>query len=1158
MTPPTRPRTTAAELAAALGLHPPTPEQTTAIEAPMTPAVILAGAGSGKTETITSRVLWLVANNVVRPDRVLGLTFSTKAAAELGQRLGNRLARLRAARERRAVPLASEFPPHLGDAVPGTAGEFTTEAVGEPTVLTYHSYAARLVGEHGLRIAVEPSARLLSPASTWQLAERVVHTYAGPMDHVGHAEATIIDYVLALAGELGEQLCEPADVLAWTESFVARVEEVPRAKGNGPYTDVRKVLELARERAQLMPLVERYRRRKVETGAVDFGDQLSLAARIAREAPVVGQIERGRYDLVLLDEYQDTSEAQLALMRSLFGGGHAVTAVGDPCQSIYGWRGASAGNLTRFPSDFPGPGGRPADVRPLLTSFRNDKAVLAVANAVSAPLRDGTNPVGELAPGPAAGAGIVRAGLFATDEQEAAWIAGALAEIWAEDVPSRAAGRSGRSLAVLVRRRSAFPALESALRAAGLPVELVGLGGLLSTPEVRDLVSTLEVVSDPTAGAALLRLLTGSRWRIGARDLVALRARAGALSRRHGEQRRDPSEAERSGRGAAGDDVPAGAGPRIDVDRLITDPLDRASIVEALDDLGPPSAYTAEGCRRMRALAGELRTLRGRTGAALPELVADVERTLGLDVEVMAGGGLRVHLDRFLDVAAQFAHDAEVATLGSFLAFLRAAEDVERGLEPGEIVVDGDRVQVLTVHAAKGLEWDVVAVVGISGDIFPDKLAAANSAWLGHADQLPYDLRGDSRDLPHLDLDGVTDQKEIDERRRAVVHELRDRGQTDERRLGYVALTRARQILLCSGSVWERGKVAPRDVSPFLAEVRDAGAEIAQWYLPAPDETTVYGDERPSVDWPRDPLRHRRETVEAGAALVRAALTAARSAGGSGAGSPTADGAAAAPVQGELFDPHRAGWDDEVDLLLAERAAPVRDRIDVALPDQLSVSALVTLRRDPAELARRIRRPMPARPAPLARRGTAFHAWLEQRYGMGRLLDVDELPGSADAGPAPDGDLAELQRRFLDSEWAERRPVEAEVPFETRLGGIVVRGRMDAVFGDEDGGYTVIDWKTGAEPVGAAAAATAVQLAAYRLAWAALAGVEPGEVRAAFHYVRSGHTVRPADLLGAAGLTALIASVPDPLAASGPTPDMALEPVPDGTGWGQGHDPVSG
>ena len=198
----------------------------------------------------------------------------------------------------------------------------------------------------------------------------------------------------------------------------------------------------------------------------------------------------------------------------------------------------------------------------------------------------------------------------------------------------------------------------------------------------------------------------------------------------------------------------------------------------------------------------------------------------------------------------------------------------------------------------------------------------------------------------------------------------------------------------------------------------------------------------------------------------------------------------------------------------------------VSLPRQLPVSSLVTMARDPGELARQVRRPMPRRPVPQAARGTTFHQWLEQRFGQAQLIDADDLPGAADdlAAQAGDPDLADLKARFEAGEWARRWPAEVEVPFETLIGDRLIRGRIDAVFADTaDGGHDVIDWKTGRQPGSAAEKrAVAVQLAAYRLAWAALAGVRVTDVRAAFYYVRDNVTVRPADLLDGPGLTALI------------------------------------
>jgi DNA helicase-2/ATP-dependent DNA helicase PcrA len=243
-----------------------------------------------------------------------------------------------------------------------------------------------------------------------------------------------------------------------------------------------------------------------------------------------------------------------------------------------------------------------------------------------------------------------------------------------------------------------------------------------------------------------------------------------------------------------------------------------------------------------------------------------------------------------------------------------------------------------------------------------------------------------------------------------------------------------------------------------------------------------------------------------------------------GEGQPEAD----QPEEDQPEDPAIVRWRREAALLLAEREERTRrgGPIEVALPPHLSVSQLVVLRRDPLALARSLRRPVPQRPAPFARRGTAFHAWLEQRYGSIRLLDVDELPGAADDDAAADDELAALQQAFLAGEWADRTPVEIEVPFAATVGGVVVRGRMDAVFAEPGGRFDVIDWKTGRRPEAAGASAAAVQLAAYRIAWASLARVPVTRVRAGFHYVREGVTVRPADLPDAAALAALVESLP--------------------------------
>jgi DNA helicase II / ATP-dependent DNA helicase PcrA len=1096
-------------LATALGLPPPTDEQAEVIAAPARPALVVAGAGAGKTETMAARVVWLVATGQVLPEQVLGLTFTRKAAQQLGVRVRSRLRRLAGSRL-------------LDELDPGGQRRAAVLA-GEPTVSTYHAYAGRLVGEHALRLPAEPAARLLGETATWQLAHRVVSSWAEDLD-VDRVPATVTGYLLALAGELGEHLVEPAEVRRHAEHLAALLAGAPPGKRQKaePSQGYQKWIDAQRLRTALLPLVEAFAARKRAERAVDFADQLAIAARVAATHPEVGDAERAAYRAVLLDEYQDTGHAQRVLLRALFGtvpgsparpDGPAVTAVGDPCQSIYGWRGASAGNLPRFRTDFPAPGGEPADEYGLLTSFRNPTEVLALANAVSAPLRGmrGAVGVGELRAGPSARVGDVRVALLPDIGTEVGWVADGVAGHWrrAADV-----GEDPPTSAVLVRRRADMDAVASALRARGLPVEVVGLGGLLDTPEVRDLVSALRLVADPLAGPAAVRLLTGARWRVGVADLAALWQRARELV---------PALPART--------APLGAA-ELALGALPGDQAEQAGLVDALDDPGPASRYSAAGFARIRRLARELGWLRARASAPLTDLVADAERVLLLDAETAARPGPvgRAHLDAFADVVADFAAGAEVPTLPALLDYLETAEKAEDGLSPGEVEVATDRVQVLTVHAAKGMEWQVVAVPHLVAQVFPGR--KIGGTWLTSPAELPVGLRGDAADLPAVALPSGGDRKELETALKEHEAALDARRLTEERRLFYVALTRSEHVLLLSGHRWGASGEKPREPSEFLIEVADVVGEqgVEQWAPPPePDSVNPATAEPPSATWPLDPLAARSAAVHRGAELVRAALReldeapAARAeAAEPGAQLELLD-LAPEPVPADPDDPER--WAADIDVLLAERAAAA-SRPTVALPPQLSVSELVELAADPAALAARLRRPLPRPPNPHARRGTAFHAWLEQRFGASQLLDLDELPGAADDGAAPDQALAELQDAFLASEWAERRPVEVEVPFETMVGGIGVRGRMDAVFADPDGGWTVVDWKTGALPDPARMPALAVQLAAYRLAWAALAGCAPERVRAAFHFVRQGVTLRPADLLDAAGLRDLVASVP--------------------------------
>jgi DNA helicase-2/ATP-dependent DNA helicase PcrA len=1111
---------TPGQLARLLRLPEPTAEQAAVIGAPPGPLAVIAGAGSGKSETMAARLVWLVANGAVRPDRVLGLTFTRKAAAELAERVRVRLDALRRA-GLAGAPADDEAGPWAGD----------------PVISTYHAYAGRLVSDHALREGLEPSMRLITAALSWQLATSIVAAYDGPMDQVPWTPQTVTAAVLDLAGDLTEHLKSARDVRGVGQWLDAEAARWPGRVLAG----VRRVIDTQRTREQLLPMVERYAAAKRAREVLDHGDQVAIAARIAGRHPEVGAAERTRYQAVLLDEYQDTSYAQLVLLRALFGGGHPVTAVGDPCQSIYGWRGASAGNLRRFAVDFRARSGQAAPVMQLSTSFRNAGRVLDAAAALQAGLRAQAPDVPVLAPAPdRGGRGSVCAALLPTVTEESEWVAAQAAALLALPAGSapdgglwpdgRPAGVRPSDIAVLCRKRSQFVALRRALEARGIPCEVVGLGGLLSVPEVQDVVATLRVLHDAASSDALARLLTGPRWRIGPRDLVALGSRARALAK--GESSTTGGDAAGSGGEPADPAAPPQEGPAADpLAEAVTDltsDAGTASLVEALDDLGNPAAYSADGRARLSALAAETRRLREHVTRPLADLIAEVERALSLDIEVAArpGGDLaaaRADLDAFTDVAVTFAGDQPEPTLGAFLAYLAAAQQEEFGLETGR-VGESDTVKLLTVHAAKGLQWPAVFVPGFSAgeksQLFPAR-PRVPTRWTQNARLIPFPLRGDVADLPALPALDADSLAEFNEACSA-------RDLAEERRLAYVAATRAQFWLGCSGFWWGEA-TAPLGPSVFLTEVRDACAAgagtVPRWAdQPADDAQNPLLARVDEAAWPATPAGRQYQAVADAAALVDAARE------------PGPAGDRQADVDADLTEQERelvAAWELDTGLLLTERdAARARGdgAVEVVLPPRLSVSALVALARDPDALARQVRRPLPQPPARQARRGTAFHLWLEERFGQQRLIGDDDLfaeDGTAGRPGEPGDSLIDLKARFEAGEWGGRWPRQVEVPFDTQIGDRQVRGRIDAVFADGDGGYDVVDWKTGQPPRSKAERdAVAVQLAAYRLAWSALAGVPLGKVRAAFYYVRHDRTVRPADLLDAGGLQELIDRVP--------------------------------
>ena len=1003
---------------------------------------------------------------------------------------------------------------------------------------TYNACASAIYREPAMLFGREPDASVLGEASAWMLARSVASASADPrLVELDASLDRVTGAVLSLSRALAENVADSRDVRAFARDFLAMEGlpiEAPRKRTDfATFVDA---LGVVGALPPLLDLADAYQAAKRERGHVEFSDQVALALAICERHPHVVAAHRERARTVLLDEYQDTSVVQTRLLATLFRG-HSVMAVGDPDQSIYGWRGASAANLARFSRDFAADlDGEPgeAGVFDLSTSWRNPRIVLDAANAIIEPLDAGI-PKAPLAPSPFAGVGVVDTAWAETIEEEADLVAR-----WFRTRVGTAGGREARSGALLCRTFANVGVFTAALRAHGVPAQVLGLAGLLDQPVIADLVSVLRVLHDPTAGSELIRVLGGARWRIGPADLVALNGLARWLADRDLGSRR------------LGDDV------RRELRASIA-PDESPSIVDALDFLltAPDGHsalrdFTAVGLGRMRRAGAQLQSLRRRAGLGLVDFVHLVEQELLLDIEVAANTAQPLgapSLEAFDELLAGFADVSEHPTLGAFLGWLTEAEQRDR-LAPRQDEPEPGAVQVLSIHGSKGLEWDVVAIPRLVDEELPAK-PRTTKGWLAFG-ELPNDFKGDRDELPELQWRGVPSQAEFDRALGAFADENRERLAEEERRLAYVALTRTRDELLLTGSWWSTQK-SPRKPSPYLSELSRAGI-IAPGVLPAApaaDANPRAGATERQV-WPLDPLGARRDPVVA------------EQPSGAGIGPRLAE---------------------ELRLLLEDRRRRSEGPASPAIPARVPASRFKDYVDDPAAVAEQLRRPMPQRPYRATRLGTLFHAWVEHRAtGEGEAAAIDDIghdalwndddaldvsldaerPRASDGAGDPAGESADdaptpspapapsiaaataerlraLQATFEASEWGGRRPIAVELELHLPIDAHVFVCKLDAVYDVPAGSelakrgirYQVVDWKTGKAPRDAHdLELKQTQLALYRLAYAKWADVPPETVDAVFYFVEDDRVIRPERLYDEAALRRSWASV----AASGAAP----------------------
>jgi DNA helicase II / ATP-dependent DNA helicase PcrA len=1090
----------AADLIEALGISF-SDQQLEAITAPLEPGVIIAGAGSGKTTVMAARVVWLVGTGAVRPEDVLGLTFTRKAAAELSQRVRNALLRA------------------------GVIADRGVDESGEQLIMTYDAFAGRLVAEHGLRLGYEADPTLISGATRYRLASRVVRAAAGPFEFISRLRpATVTDRVLRLDADLQQHLVDVSDLDGHARALLLGLASAPRNNRGNTYADIKKAMIAGQERLELASLVRHYQDLKRRLGVVEFADQMAIAARLATEVPQVSTAMRATFRVVLLDEYQDTSAAQAIMLRGLFSGhvgsdgqGHPVTAVGDPFQAIYGWRGAAASNIMTFADDFPRVDGRPARRYALTVNRRSGRTILDVANALSRPLRaendstiairtapveEGLEGLGLLQAPEGTSSGVVRAATFETWPEEISWIGDQIAGLRDSGVVSRWA-----DVAVLTRRNADIAPLYAELTTRDVPVEIVGLGGLLHLPEIMDITATLRLIDDVTANPDLIRLLTGPRWRIGPRDLGLLGRRARELARAAPERDEEGEELSRTSVLTSLEQAVAEV-----------DPTEVVSLLDALDSPGE-SAYSPDARDRFARLSAELAWLRRHSEESVLDLTRRVITTLGLDVEVMATPEFtrtsrRDQLGVFLDAVAGYVDVDGDASLPGLLGYLQAESEQGAGLEQA-VPSDREAVKLLTVHKAKGLEWEAVFLPALMKGVFPSDRVTDN--WVLNSSVLPADLRGDAGSIPQLaetTYAAMADYKQQLSRQQLLA----------EDRLAYVAATRAKKLLVATGHSWRADLSNARAASSYLRMIIEEavrqGELLAEASPPGPHNPLV--TEVAPQPWPtpldpetearrheaaRDVQRARRRFAELGSYEE-----------------PSSE-----PL---LLDAHEivAGWDADIDRLLVEAVESRSGDQLVELPHQLSTTAVLRLHADPDAFAAELARPMPRQPSRSARFGTRFHHWLERYFGdrlphgglgQQQLLDLDELPDRADFGTHDEQELRELCDAFAAGQFGGTVPYAIEAPFSIWIGGRLVRGRIDAVYQrpseSRDTQFQVVDWKTGR-----AENADPLQLAIYRLAWAEAYGLQPSEIDAIFYHVATDEIVRPKALPDREAIAAIL------------------------------------
>ncbi len=609
------------------------------------PLLVVAGAGTGKTQVITRRIAWLVATRRAKPSEILALTFTDQAADEMQTRVDQ------------LVPYG-----------------YTDTAIS-----TFHAFGDRLLREFALELGLPTDLRVLSrPETVVFLRERVFDLGLDEYRPLGDP-TKFLDALATLFSRAKDEDVSPEAFLAHAERLADAAAAAVDAAESNPAADREAALALAEEarrRLELARAYAAYQRLLAAHGAVDFGDQVSLALRLLRESPSARDAVQRRFKYVLVDEFQDTNRAQAELVALVAQPHRNVTVVGDDDQSIYKFRGAAISNILEFRERY-----RAAKVVVLRRNYRSRAPILDAAYRL---VRHNDPDRLEVRAGIAkrlvatrkGRAAPVRHEAFTTGAEEADWIA--------RDVARRiAAGAGARDMAVLVRANAAADPILRSLNLEGIPWRFSGTSGLYARPEVKLLLSFLRAVADPGSSVDVYALAASELYGLGGEDLASIVQMA---------RRRNRSVLE----------VLEELGRQPGILRLA--PQTRTASARLVADL-----------RRFTALAHERPA--GEVAYAFMRETGWLKRLA--EAGTVAAEEALSNLARFFDIvraqSALLPDDRAIFLAPHLQTLISAGDDPATA----DIDPDADAVAVMTVHKAKGLEFPVVYLPGLVSGRFP-------------------------------------------------------------------------------------------------------------------------------------------------------------------------------------------------------------------------------------------------------------------------------------------------------------------------------------------------------------------------------------------------------------------------------------------------------